>query len=133
MNNNANQRLKTILLELCASKDVELPAIPDNLGRSRYLEYIQCFGYSESELLPMVQHEKLSSEAHGAILAGLMQAIDSDDKTFVQSIVWMALNSIGEGDNTNLLIHRLSEHLLKKFRTYQDIIPDFYAGVFPID
>ena len=99
----AQDRLAAALAELARSKGIELPRIPDSSGRAAYLSFLATMGYSEAELLPVIQRDKVTAEMHGPLLAALMQAAQSDDKNFVKAVIWMAHNTILGRDNTNLI------------------------------
>jgi hypothetical protein len=122
-----------LLDELVRSKGVELPNIPETAGRAAYLRFLGNRGYQEEELLPVIQRDRVTPEAHGALLAGLLQAVQSEDPNFVKAIAWMAHNTILGRDNTNLIIYQLAASLVADFEKVGIRIPPFYAGVFPTD
>ena len=125
--------LENILNELLRSKGVELPSIPESAERTAYLNFLSDRGYSEDELLPVIQKDKVPPEAHAALLAALLKAVASDDKEFVKAVVWMAHNTIVGRDNTNLIIHGLATSLVQRLNQASVQAPTFYAGVFPTD
>jgi hypothetical protein len=129
----AQDRLAAALAELTRSKGIELPRIPESSGRAAYLCFLATMGYGEAELLPVIQRDKVTAEMHGALLAALMQAAQSDDKKLVMAVIWMAHNTILGRDNTNLIINELATTLAADLKKTQITVPPFYAGVFPTD
>lgn len=129
----AQDQLAKALGELLRSKGIELPNIPDTPGRRAYLSFLTAQGYSEEELLPVIQREKVTPEMRGALLVALMQAAQSNDPKFVTAVVWMAQNTIIGRDNTNLIVHGLAAALTADLKKAKISVPTFYAGVFPTD
>lgn len=130
---SAQAHLAEALAELARSKGVDLPHIQESAGRAAYLSFLSAMGYHETELLPVIQREKVTPEMHGALLTALMQAVQSDDPKFVKAVVWMTHNTILGRDNTNLIIDGLASALVEDFKKAHIFVPSFYAGVFPTD
>jgi hypothetical protein len=125
--------LAAALNELLRSKGVDLPEIPESAGRHAYLRFLSDRGYDEEELLPVIQRDRVSPEAKGALLVALMQAARSEDKEFVKAVCWMVHNSLIGRDNTNLIVHGLATNLTEDLAKAGISVPPFYAGVFPTD
>jgi len=130
---DGSDKLVEALKELARSKGVELPSIPSSAGRNAYLRFLRDRGYQEEELLPVIQRDRVTPEAKGALLVALMKAVESDNKEFVKAVVWMAYNTMIGRDNTNLIIHGLATELVEDLEKANINIPPFYAGVFPTD
>lgn len=126
-----HEALAEVLDQLCREKGVELPRIPASVGRSAYLSFLGDRGYSEEELMPVINRERVTGEMHGAMLAALIQAAQSDDPNFVKAVVWMAHNTVIGRDNSNLIIHHIAETLLDGLKASGLEVGPFYAGVFP--
>jgi hypothetical protein len=131
--NVSDHDLRTALDELVHAKGVELPSIPSSAGRSAYLRFLGSRGYREDELLPVIQREKVTPEMKAQLFVALFQALKSDDRKFLNAIVWMAYNTLLGRDNTNLTIYGLSQPIAEDFRNAGIVIAPFYAGVFPTD
>jgi hypothetical protein len=129
---NPYDKFIAAITKTLADKGIELPSIPDSVGRRAYLSYLQNRGYSEDEVLPVFDPKNLTGEALGATFVGLMQALNSDNPELLRAVGWIAVNSVTERDNTNLILYALSEKLAGQLRN-QTTIPDFYVGVFPTD
>lgn len=115
---------------LLEDKGLELPSIPSCAGRKAYLALLADSGYSETEVLPVVDTAKVTPQAMAATFVGLMQAIESGNHELIQSIAWIALNSVGGRDNTNLILHGLKEHLIRDIELGAQARA-CYVGVFP--
>jgi hypothetical protein len=120
------------ITKILSDKGIELPSIPDSVGRRAYLSLLHESGYSEDEVLPVFDPKNLTGQALGATFVGLMQALNSDNPDLLRSVSWIAVNSVTGRDNTNLILHALAEKLTRELRI-QTAIPDFYVGVFPTD
>lgn len=123
----------TALNAFLREKNVELPYVPNSPGRQAYLKLLKTQGYMETELLPVVDRSRLTPEMHAATLLAIIKAAESDDPTFVKAVGWIAHNVVTGHDNTNIIIHELSQALRADFQKADIQIPDFYAGVFPVD
>lgn len=126
---NREEFVRTLTAAL-KEKGVELPTIPDSVGRRAYLEFLASMGYREDELLPVFDTTRATGEMHGATIVGLLQALRSDDPVLLRTVGWIALNLVTGRDNTNLIVFELAQRLTEELNVTLPG-PPFYAGVFP--
>lgn len=119
-----------IVEEILEKRGLALPRLPDSPGRSAYLDYLSSVGYGEDELLPIVDTSQVTGVMRGAVLAGLMDAISSNDDSLLKFMAFLAINALSGRHNTNLLIHELAEDLVRTMPPGVEV-QQFYAGVLP--
>lgn len=119
--------------ELLAAHGKRLPGIPDTAGRRAYLSYLSWSGYSEEELLPVIEREKVTPEALGATMAGLITAIESGNSELLEAVSWIAVNAVSNRYNTNMILHSVAQRLMEDIESEGVAVPEFYAGVYPTD
>ena len=128
---DANEAIRKALDNLVRLKGVELPSIPDSVGRNAYLQFLAERGYSEEEVLPVIQRDTLTTEMIAQLLFALLEATKSDDPGFVKAVAWMAHNIMLGRDNSNLIVHEISSTLREDLDKANIHVPGLYAGVFP--
>jgi hypothetical protein len=130
--NNSSDFVK-VLNDLFKKHGIELPKIADSKGRHAYLDLLDTMGYTETELLPVIERERLTGEMYGVTISALLGAIESNDPKLIKMVGWLAYNTVTGNDNTNLIIAELTNKLLEEFKAIGVTVPSFYAGVFPTD
>lgn len=126
----------SLLEEYAREEGLEFPHVPDSAGRRAYLRFLASTGCTEEELLPLVQHEKVTLEVREEVAALTMQALLNPkvrEGPQFKDIIWLTLQMLTGRDNTNVIIHWLASTLHSELRDAGIQVPDHYPGVFPTD
>ena len=119
--------------KVLAAHGKRLPGIPDTAGRRAYLSFLSQSGYSEEELLPVIEREKVTPAALAATMAGLITAIESGNSELLEAVSWIAVNAVSNRYNTNMILHAVTRRLMEEMKAGGVDVPEFYAGVYPTD
>lgn len=131
MGNNNPQEFISLITNLLKEKDIELPKILESSGRNAYLDFLEQTGYSENEVLPVVDRSKLTGEMYGATIMGLMNAIKSNNKELIKTTAWIAINTVSDTDSTNLILDSISRELGNDIKNLNIVLPKYYVAVYP--
>jgi hypothetical protein len=117
-----------------------IPKRVDNPAHKQvYLDFLKRKALRESDVLPIIDRNKMTVEMHGALLSAFISAMKSADdvssmneqeKKNLAAILSMMRNVI-EQTNTNELVSQIAGSIQEDLRRIGDSIPDFFAGVYP--
>jgi hypothetical protein len=126
--------------ELVRKLGLPLPKRLDNPAHKQiYLDFLKRKGLTESDVVPIIDSNKMTAEMHGALLSafigGMRKADDiasmsDNEKRELAGILLMMKNVVTRA-NANELMSQMAYSLREDLRKAGVSIPDFFAGVYP--